>query len=504
MSTSKNLADIVGGLRESPTDRLMREMADSPVQKAMRDLMDSSTHRALRDLYDSPAAAKMAREISDSSAAKAARDLYDTPTMRAVRELQDSPVLRSAREMQTGLLGDPSWLETRRQLEDARTRFDELALGSVGRDATYRKLAAAGAITGRLADHFSDIAKNHSLLDSGVLASLNGSLAEATRANQWASHLAGVRGTDFAAFIGSRSPITEEIERVQLAASNMLSGSTEIERLRLSATLGLDTSIAAEMAATRSKLSALAGAGDVLGFEARTSFTAYEQVFGDWHTRPDLPRRFWRDPAMRRRRYREAEVDPGLIETTPAVAVEVVIESGFATGFSEAGTSVALLDIAGLSMQIRSSNFGVDAFRAIGAFEQALRLLIATKLEELAGPQWFKQRVDGDTRKKARDNRAAAMANGEKDKVLIAYLDLGDLIAVLLRKDNWDGVFGHVFPNRQRLEFDLQALVASRRPTMHARNVDAVRLVELICIIRRLTQWIEDDGEWKQIAASED
>ena len=503
MNLSKNLADIVGDLRESPTDRLMREMVDSPVQKAMRDLMDSPTHKALRELHDSPAA-KLARELNESPAVKAASDLYDSPTMRMARELQDSHAVRSAHEMQTRLLGDPSWLETYRRLEDARTKFDEIALGGIGSGSSSRKLAAARAIAGSLADRFSDIANHNSLLDSGVLASLSGSLAEVTRANQWASHLAGARGTDFAAFTGLRSPIAEEIERIQLAASNMLNASTETDRLRLSATLGLDTGMAAEMVATRSKLSALAGAGDVLGFEARTSFNAYEQVFGGWHTRPDLPQRFWRDPAMRRRRYQKAQVDPGLIETTPAVAVEVVIESGFATGFSEGGTSVALLDIAGLSMQIRSSNFGVDAFRAIGAFEQALRLFIAGKLEELAGPQWFKQRVDGETRKKARDNRAAAMANGEKDKTLIAYLDLGDLIAILLRKDNWDGTFGHVFPNRQRLEFDLQALVASRRPTMHARNVDAVRLVELICIIRRLTQWIEDDGEWKQTAASEE
>jgi hypothetical protein len=256
------------------------------------------------------------------------------------------------------------------------------------------------------------------------------------------------------------------------------------------------------MEATRLKLSALAGAGEVLGFKSLTSFAAYEQLFGKWHTRPDLPQQFWRDPAMRRRRYLEAEVDPGLIETTPAVAVEVVIESGFAAGVSESGFSVALLDIAGLSMQIRSRNFGVDG--AINAFEQALRAFIAAKLEAVAGPQWFKRRVDGDRRKKAHDNRASAMANGEREKTLIAYLDLGDLIAILLRKDNWDGAFGHVFPHQQRLEFDLQALVASRRTTMHARNVDAVRLVELMCIVCRLTQCIEGDGEWKRTAESEE
>jgi hypothetical protein len=163
-----------------------------------------------------------------------------------------------------------------------------------------------------------------------------------------------------------------------------------------------------------------------------------------------------------------------------------------------------LFEIGGAVMQVRSNNPNVDAFRAVGAFEQELRKCIGSKLEAVGGPQWFRRRVNGDAYKKARDNRAAAMANGESEKALIAYLDLGDLMAILLRQDNWDEAFGHVFPNRQRLEFDLQALIATRRPTMHARNIDAVRLVELMCIIRRLTTWIETDGEWKAIAESED
>ena len=350
---------------------------------------------------------------------------------------------------------------------------------------SFRKLAAAGAFTGSLANQYGELAKRFSLLDKDVLALRSGPLAEVVRANQWASGLAD--SSKLAALMPIRSPIMAEVEQIQRAATGILSALAGVDRLRLSATLGLETRLSAELEATRLKLSTLAGAGDVLGFKSLTSLTAYEQLFGNWHTRPDLPQQFWRDPAMRRRRYREAEVDTGLIEATPAVAVEVVIESGFAAGVSENGISVATLDIAGLSMQIRSRNFGIDAFRVISAFEQALREFIVAKLEAVAGPKWFKQRVNGDMRKKAQDNRASAMANGEMEKMLIAYLDLGDLISILLRQDNWDSAFGHVFPTRERLEYDLQALVASRRTTMHARTVDAVRLVELMCIIRRLT-----------------
>ena len=107
-------------------------------------------------------------------------------------------------------------------------------------------------------------------------------------------------------------------------------------------------------------------------------------------------------------------------------------------------------------MQIRSTNPSVDAFRSVVAFEQALRDFISSKLEVIAGPRWFKQRVNGDIYKKARDNRTTAMANGKSETALIGYLDVGDLLAILLRKDNWDGTFGNVFPNRQRLEFDFR------------------------------------------------
>ena len=57
-----------------------------------------------------------------------------------------------------------------------------------------------------------------------------------------------------------------------------------------------------------------------------------------------LPQRFWHDPATRRRHYNEAEVDPGLIETAPADAIEVVIDSGFSAGVSEEGTSIVLVE----------------------------------------------------------------------------------------------------------------------------------------------------------------
>jgi hypothetical protein len=421
-------------------------MVDPSSQKAIREFMDSPTQKAIRKFMDSPTQSAM-REFMDSPTQRAMREFMDSPTQRAIREFMDSPTQRAIREFM-----DSPTQRAMREFMDSPTQK---------------------------------------------------AIREAARVNQWASQL-GDKSTDMLlALMPTRSPILEEAERIRSAAASMLSKSAAVDHPSLT-NLGLNAHLSADMEATRLKLATLAGSGDVLGFESRASFAAYEGLFGRWHTRPDLPQRFWRDLATRRRHYHEAEVDPGLIETTPGGAVEAVIDSGFSAGVSEGGSPVALFEIAGLVMRVRSNNPSVDAFRAVGAFEHALRQFIASKLETVAGPQWFKQRVNGEARKKARDNRAAAMANGESETALIAYLDIGDLIAILLRKDNWDRAFGHVFPDRQRLGFDLQALIATRRPTMHARNIDAVRLVELMCIIRRLTQWIEMDGEWKTIAESED
>jgi hypothetical protein len=123
----------------------------------------------------------------------------------------------------------------------------------------------------------------------------------------------------------------------------MLSRLSEVERQRLTGTLGLSAHLSGNIEATRLKLATLAGFGDVLGFKAIASLTAYEGLFGSWHTRPDLPQRFWRDPATRRRRYNEAGVDPGLIETVNAGAIEVAIDSGFSAGVSEGEISIALI-----------------------------------------------------------------------------------------------------------------------------------------------------------------
>jgi hypothetical protein len=439
---------------DSPTVRALRDYVNSPVARMMREHLDSPTARALRDYADSPTA-KMMRDYVDSPAAKALRDYAESPAARTLRDLADSPAAKVLREF-----ADSPTARMLRDLSDSPTAraLRHYADSPIGRElARYRDTTIALGRTDRWALQLSN---------SNALAGLTGisvNIAELDKIRGVVNHISG-----------------------------------------FSAGAVADIGLASGLADTRLKVAALAGSADLLGFSAGTTVAAYARLFGEWRTRPDLPDRFWHDPDHRRGYYAEAEVDAGLIDATPETVVAVTIESGLAGGISDGKTSVATFEIGGMSMQIRSANFLLDAFQAVDRFERTLRLMINQKLAALAGPRWFKQRVDEKMRDKALGNRAAAMANGERSEELICYLDLGDLTGILLRKDNWDGAFGHLFPNRERLTHDLQALVALRRPTMHARNLDGVQLVELMCVIRRLTQFIDGDGEWKRIADSED
>jgi hypothetical protein len=436
---------------DSQTARALRDYAESPVFRMMREHMDSPVARALRDYTESPAA-KMMRDYANSPAAKALVNYAESPTARMLRDFVDSPAVKALRD----LADSP----TARMLHELQNSPTSRALRHYAESPIARELVRHQDISIALG-----------------------------RTDRWALQI-----SNFDALAGISANVAE-VDRIR-GLVNHITG--------FAAGAGAGIGLASALADTRSKVAVLAGSADLLGFGASTTVDAYTRLFGDWYTRPDLPERFWHDLDHRRARYAEAEVDAGLIEATPETAVAVTIESGLVGGTLHGEASVATFEIGGVSMLIRSANFKLDAFQAVDRFERTLRQMIATKLSAIAGPPWFKQRVDGDMVSKARGNRAAALANGERDESLISYLDLGDLRGILLRNDNWDVAFGHVFPNRDRLIHDFQTLVALRRPTMHARDLDAVQLLELICVIRRLTQFIDDDGEWRRIADSED
>jgi hypothetical protein len=249
-------------------------------------------------------------------------------------------------------------------------------------------------------------------------------------------------------------------------------------------------------------MSMFAAIGEMSDSRSSLRTEAYHTLFGAWRSRPDLPENFFRDTRVRERMYREAEVDDGLITASPGVALEIMIESGLTPGLRSDANAVAIFTLGEISMTVRSRDTRKDAYAALERFEQEMRAYITRKLEERSGPDWFKDRAS-NLMGKAKETRKAAMQRGEGLAPLIKFVDLGDLAGIILSKKNWDEVFGDVFVNRTEFDHDMQKLVAVRRPTMHVRRIDGVRLVEMMCVMQRLSTQMADDGAWKVAAESD-
>lgn len=79
----------------------------------------------------------------------------------------------------------------------------------------------------------------------------------------------------------------------------------------------------------------------------------------------------------------------------------------------------------------------------------------------------------------------------------------GNTSSIIQSTKNWDDVFGDVFAEKTGFDHDMQKLIAVRRPTVHMRRIDGVRLVEVICVMRRLSEQLTDDGAWKLAAGAD-
>jgi hypothetical protein len=286
------------------------------------------------------------------------------------------------------------------------------------------------------------------------------------------------------------------VDDMRAAITRNFSEAIVADQAKMSAMLGLNARFEAEFAATRLKMSALAGIGEMFDPRSSLRLDAYHSLFGEWRSRPDLPENFWRDARVRKRMYRESEVDDGLIVATPGVALEIMIESGLTAGLRSDANAVAVFTLGEVSMTVRSRGTRKDAYAALDRFEQELRAYIGRKLEERFGPDWFKARAS-NLIGKAKGIRKAAMERGEAFAPLIEFVELGELAGVILSTKNWDEVFGDVFINRAEFDHDMQKLVTTRRPTMHIRPIDGVRLVEMLCVMQRLSEQMADDGAWK-------
>lgn len=334
-------------------------------------------------------------------------------------------------------------------------------------------------------------------VQEALLAALAGPLGGIAKTSQWASTISRIHTTDSAKLLGGG--LGTVVDDMRGAIAKNFFGSAARDQAKMSEMLGLTARFEANFVATQFKMSALAGISEAFDRRSHFQLDAYHSLFGKWRTRVDLPENFWRDGRVRKRMYREAEVDEGLIIAEPGMALEIMIESGLTAGLRSEANAVAVVTLGEVSMTVRSRGTSKDAYALVGGFERELRSYVERKLEERFGPDWFKLRAS-NLIGKAKEIRKAAMARGEVFAPLINFTELGELSGIIQSTKNWDDVFGDVFVEKTEFDHDMQKLIAARRPTMHMRRIDGVRLVEVVCVIQRLSEQMADDGAWKLAA----
>ena len=427
-----------------------------------------------------------------------------------------SPEMEKALAIASGTIASVNLPDPFEKLGTIRSAIEE-ATGKFGRiDTTafgiaHSTAAKLSSLRGHhfgssLDDRISDAMKRMTEPYSGLPASMRAALdidrtafGALSRSQHWADALKGKSARDYAALLGTSDKYLKQFEALNLAA-----------RIMAEATAGFNASGAVAEAArlsrpfagidiTTTKLSLFASAIDVLGPGAVGSQAAYTSLLGGYSTTAMLDRPYWRDQRERARYYRDQDVDDGLIDADNAAIVQVLIESGVVEGRrTRAGTMTAVVEAGPVKLRIMASRPKMGAFGAIDAFENALRAFVSAKLEAVAGPNWFKHRVPGDITTRAKERRREAIRSGEPQLSLIHYTDLGDLMGVILRRDNWGEIFEMVFDRAEGLKVDLERLNTHRRPTMHSRPIEPVQLCEIVLTICRLIGWMQLDGTWDE------
>jgi hypothetical protein len=376
-------------------------------------------------------------------------------------------------------------------------------IGNIGADSAAGALAKQQRELDRAGERFADLVGTSGLLArSAAGATLPNVIQEAlraqtaARASLWASNIDAHSSKALAAALNVSRGIDGQLDRLTRAAAGIVRAG------ELAPALSGRRALDRHSDATALKLSAFGGSLDLFGPRARAGQAAFDSLFGRWHMRSDLPAGFFRDPAVRTRTYRDADVDAGLVDASSAEVVELLVESGAVGGEYAGGRTRAVVEIGPLRMTVTAGRARHDAYRAIDGFEVALRAFVAIKLaaaSEADGQdpaKWFTTRVPGNIVGDAMRVRRDAYKAGEPKQPLINFTNLGELITIITTNRNWTAVFEPVFADRDGFKVDLQRLTAHRRPVMHARPIDGPRLAEILLMIRRLIASMEADSNW--------
>ena len=317
----------------------------------------------------------------------------------------------------------------------------------------------------------------------------------------WQRELVGLNASTIGTITRRQSELQDAL--VGISRLSAKTKKFELHRLNINTDMARANGGMTSLQLMNKRFAAIAGVGDIYGI-GKLHHLSVDSLLGRWHTNLRLPKDYWRDPEYRRSLYREAEVDEGLIETDPETAIEIGIASGAIVGeIIEKGQYIIGKTASGL-LTLSSSNLATDIFELVGTIERSLRDLITRKLHDIAGTDWFKQRVHAQAFEKAKETRAKALKAGESSAPLIEFLTLGELMQIVLRTDNWEGAFKPIFRNRDWFKRDIEVIGVARNPNAHHRVNDSLRLTEALLVWQRLSFYIENDGQWLEDVQAEE
>ena len=136
-----------------------------------------------------------------------------------------------------------------------------------------------------------------------------------------------------------------------------------------------------------------------------------------------------------------------------------------------------------------------QGYACLFTLENALRRFMADQLAAVFGAGWEKRQVPGEIRKKWCQKQERAKVRGEQPKSLIAYGDLDDYRAIIVRNDNWQAVFVAFFGHKGFVDESFRRLHPPRHTIAHMRQLTPDELELVRVETRLLLQAIDEDSE---------
>lgn len=192
---------------------------------------------------------------------------------------------------------------------------------------------------------------------------------------------------------------------------------------------------------------------------------------GDWRAKIAYPSEIFQDPLIRSGFYRERGLNPDLT-CFPAAAFGQAIQNARVR-------SVPPPRVRGYGPTEDGRREEEEGFQRTNAahdclqrFESQFRAFIDRLMTRVVGKDWIKRRVPGDMRRRwSERRRAEARGRGEEERPLIAYANFTDYESIIVRKDNWNGVFAPLFLRKSSVQESLRRLYPVRNCTMHCRII---------------------------------